>query len=700
MGSEYSIDKSGDFYSDDSNVPLKSIKKSYDVYTGRDWTNPLHAEERLGVSPKGGNLCNHGTILAKDLFTPNGKTRKGKHRDLWCRNYKILGINNVDCGDCDFYPQDRDPSPDRYLTSVKVPVGQKLTITTGTAGTNSKEETTTCDFGVTDNTDRIKWGGWSDFKGVLPDRLPEDVATGCSSGAYLGKGQYAETTNNYQIKHTPNQNDDTKSNKCFIGVKSLKKPGLSVCIDSDVDWDTFCQLGDNVETNLTCKQMCQDCKNGKCSKKSCEYALERLCSKKKGDPLKRDYNKPNDTAGAVTNSLTDYMKTDKQCQDFCGTARDPYCKNVKNDLCSDSKDFLKYQWLPEYCKAWWQDNNDITAMNNSCRDTLLDKNSGQDIFSGKGCGALCLGDGLDVNKNWCRDRKLEYCTKSDENMLTNNCWKFCSEPENAGLCDNYLDGNRNGMCNRLGIKTEEDLRKPVEGTNRQLSDWCGCTMPTAFYEKIGNDKIKAFQDFGYAVNGSIDYSPECSFPLCKIGSIKTNPQQERLANQECTDCVQIMLNNVSIGTNIDSDFAAEQEMNCPRIVKKEEPEPEPLPPGFYNMNNTRIQVFDDKSYCTYKTEEDFVKAAQDKEITQIITIPSLNPLSGECKIQNDKQDNNQKPDDVVDVESSVRSVLTPQEEEQLGIGLGSVIGLIALAILIYLAIAYNRGWKPFKPSNP
>ena len=214
-----------------------------------------------------------------------------------------------------------------------------------------------------------------------------------------------------------------------------------------------------------------------------------------------------------------------------------------------------------------------------------------------GCGKLCMGDGTDVDDRWCKYRTLEYCTSSDDLMLTEECYQFCADAENGDLCDNYLQGE-NGLCKRLNVKTEEDLKKSVGETGRNVSDWCGCMMPTTFYEKHRDTMLKAFDDEGYNIKGQIDLQPECMYPLCKQGSIKTKSQQSRLDNGECTDCVQMMLNKFESPGDINATVAAKQEMSCENIEKKI---PDPLIPGYYNLkpSNTKIRVFADKSYCIY-----------------------------------------------------------------------------------------------------
>jgi len=651
-------------YEKSINVPDNSIKRGYDVFSGSGYTNIVDPTSWVG-GKNGSSICDHPRTPIYKIFTVDGETKKGLHRELWCRDY--FGIK--DCGDCDFGGDgSSDAKMDYVVKGVKVPIGQKVQLVEGTAGTNSTQSSTMCHF---TNGDWIGYG-YGDFSKIQPQRVPEDVATGCSGGTNKKPNEFVTTTGNYKIQNS--WKSPEKTNQCWVGVDSVKKPGEVVCVKGDMDWHTFCQLGDNIINNPECYKKCRGCVSGRCSiyttgskdYKGCEYALERYCTKKKGYPIKRD-----PYTGQIIYSNSDKIR-DTFCQDFCGTADSSRCKNVKNEICSKPDEWLTIQWLPDYCKSWWSKNKDELVMNDIAKKDLIDMNSEQNIFSGKGLGKLCLGDGLDVDKNWCRDRKLDFCTKNDEQMLTKECWKFCSEPENAGLCDTFLDGNKGGLCSRLGAKTQEDLKKKIPGTDRQISDWCGCMMPTQFYQDVGEKKINDFKDFGYAVNGNIDYSPECSFPLCKIGSVKTNAQQERLSNSECTDCVQIMLNNIISENTINSSYAANQEMTCSKIEKLNPPEPDPLKPGVYDLNGIKIKVYSDNSYCEYNNEEDFKKDNPEvSDIEKITEIPSSNTLrtTKGCFIAESSGQEEEKGKDINITDIN-------QETDLIGIIIGIIVGVI------------------------
>lgn len=674
-----------DAYKYSTDIPHKSIKKGYDVFTGSGFTNIINPGSWVG-GYNGWPICDHPRNPLNKILTVDNETKKGLHRDLWCRKYGIFGR---DCGDCDFGGQgSSDARKDWIIRGLKVPIGVDVSITEGNAGTNSKTETTRCNhFSGTSNSDVIGYG-IGDFEKITTQRLPDDVATGCSSGTNKKPNEFVKTYNNYKIQNNW-RDPNSKSDECWVGVDQTKTWPNSVCVTGKLHLGSYCQLGDNIINDIRCKNVCKGCLSGRCSKnlgkgdgKGCEYAFERLCKKKKGYPLKRD-----PITEQIIYSNEDYIRS-PECMEFCGSANDPKCRNVKNELCSDTSEWMSVSWLPEYCKSWWSENKDIQVMNDICGDKLIDRNSEQNVFSREGCGKLCLGDGLDVDKNWCREKKLQYCTKDDENMLSKECWKFCSEPENAGLCDGYLDGNKGGFCGRLGVKTQDDLKKKIPGTDRQISDWCGCMMPTKFYQDIGEKKLRDFKAYGYAVNGSVDFSPECSFPLCKIGSVKTNAQQERLKNGECTDCVQIMLNKMTGNNILNSDFVKNQDMNCERIQNINTEETEPLPSGIYDLEGKKIKVYSDNSYCEYKNEEEFIKDnpefSEDYELNENQELPEIIRITEIPSSNNLRQTQGCLINDTSEQQGNNEGILGKfSEEKEVPIIAAIIIGLIVLCLISF-----------------
>lgn len=577
-------------------VPGNTIKPGWDAWRDKNhmsssdrkhliWSDDfLGGPNNSGARKAARTNSNFAGALAKDVMTADGVNHMTRHRYVNCG----LAGNN-----CDIWPEQGKETVDsnKYdhhksnmgpIEVVKVPIGLRTVIRHGKepkdCSNNGKERL------------HVEWGE-GDYS-QYSKQLPEDIATGCAGGSSLPRGEYIKTNNGLKIQHDPG-NSNWKTDECYLGgwldAKSLRNK--TNCLLSEVSPNVFCQMGDYMSSTDLCRNECGDVKQGNIPSRKgfCELGYNRLCRKRKGDPIKRDHN------GKIVNSKFDYLIEDPGCKTFCGSGEDKRCKSIKDDVCSrSSEDWLKSSWIPEYCRVHWKTTPNRVAMDKVCKDELLDPKSPQNLFSGKGCGILCMGEGTDVDTEWCRFHKGQYCLKSDANMLTDECYHFCSEfPD---ICDDYLSGN-SGMCNRIGIKTQEDLDKPVPGTLQNYSDWCGCMMPRQFYQDYADDIDKKFNSAGYSIQGQIDVSPECMYPQCKQGSIMTKKQQTDKKNGMCTDCVQIMLQTYSGGNFIDNKFASEQSATCGNIKQNA------LGPGDWNIAGTVnkfIKVFDNKSYCTYE----------------------------------------------------------------------------------------------------
>lgn len=541
-------------------VPDGTIKKGYDIYKDSNYRNRVSLDEVYGGGV-GGTECGHALKPAADIFQSDDKSHNGQHRSLKCRK-RAVG-SGYDCGDCDFYPDDKEAKPD-VISSYRVPIGLYLDSGGGSAGTNSKEESVACYPNEWD-INRIGWG-YGDYtnKDRWNPRVPDEVAIGCSGGANLKPDQYAKTYNGYKIKHdnryTENDPKTPDTDDCWLGPTQINSDDNVVCLKSGVDWPTYCQLGDNIKTS-GCQERCKPTIDKPDPPDYCKFAFNRYCKVKKGDPYKRD-PVTGEILYSTTNNIVNVSDLDVNCKDYCGTAGSDKCIEIKDDICSRPADFLKHDWLPEYCKDYWKGNPDNSIMSKTCKDVMLDKDSGQSVLSGKGCDKLCTG--YDIDKDWCDSLRGEYCTSSDANMLSEKCYQFCSTSGNENYCSNYLLGidGETGMCSRLGAHTEEDLNKIVDGTNRQISDWCGCMMPSKYYSDFVDKTTGVIKDQGYVINGQIDIHPECMYPLCSKGSIRTTSQQSRIDNGECKGCVQIMLSNATDSNISNSNFAQNQSLVC------------------------------------------------------------------------------------------------------------------------------------------
>lgn len=591
-----------------SSVPENTIKRGYDIYSGNDYTDMVKASKVLGGGDNRARDCGKTTKVANTIFVTDDKWHNGQHRYIDC---------GLTCNNCDAWPKQAD-APKGPITGFKSPIGVNTQILEGSSGNRVEEDRHTCFWGENQRT-ALGWN-WGDNgnKEDFPEKLPDEVATGCAGGGKSLRGKFPKTLNGYKIKNSSGKYSD----ECYVGTPRIKGiANASMCLRSDISKPTFCQMGDYLESTQLCKRDCDYKENTlPLDKQYCNLAYERLCQKRKGDPIKRDDN------GNIIYSDKDYIKS-PICLGYCGGPEDARCKKIKDDICSRNEtQWLQDDWIPGYCKTHWKTTKDTISMDKACKTELLKENGEQNIFSGKGCGTLCMGNGTDVDENWCNSIKAQYCRKNDTNMLTDDCYNFCAG--HPDLCDDYLSGNK-GMCSRLNIKTQEDLEKNVPNTKYNYSDWCGCMMPTDFYVKYAGDIDAKFNEFGYSILGQIDLSPECMYPLCKQGSIMTDSQYKRKRDGMCTDCVQIMLQSLN-GSFVDSEIVSEQSINCGKINQ------EFLLPGVYNVNDAQyIRVFDDKKYCTYSSEKskenDKVNHTFEEDYN-ISSIPSENASIGQCDV--------------------------------------------------------------------
>jgi hypothetical protein len=605
-----------------SKVPDYSIKRGYDTYRGIGYNTLIKADDMVGGGDYFGLKCGHAPKPAKDVFQTDNITHRGEHRYLDCDGVAWT----ANCNNCDMYPYgNMKPDTASVINSVKVPIGQKLTISNGVDDNNWNPDKMGCSTNSNDIT-KIGWN-FGDYANTntWPARVPEAVATGCSGGSSNGQNSFPHTTDfkirksfqpeitNEWLYHPANSNKSLDKNDidygCWLGPDIItKSQGKDVCLTGEVDWPTFCQLGDFISTKAECQQQCGNVKEGHEGDKTyCDYGYERLCTKRKGDPLKK-----HPETGAMIYSDKDWYQS-RECNDYCGSPESSRCKSLKDSICTrSSKEWLTDDNLPGFCQSFWRTHKNSDAMEKVCKAELMNSEGEQNIFSHKGCGKLCDGESQDIDDKWCKNIRLEYCLKNDKNMLTNECYDFCKN--NPDLCDEYLGGQK-GMCNRLNIKTSEELDKLVDGTKYKFSDWCGCMMTRQFYDEYKEQMYKEFSDLGYSIEEQVDSLPECMYPKCKGGAIQTSAQEKSIINGACKSCVQIALMAVT-GNAVKSNFATTQDSSCGGIKKTEEP---PIEAGIYSINKgaQRIRVFDDNSYCKYNTKDEY-----DKDVTKTKLVPA------------------------------------------------------------------------------
>lgn len=531
-------------------VPANTIKRGYDVYQSDNYGSLLYGHNLVGDGDDDARDCGKVAMTAKSTFLTDGRLRKGDHRHIRC---------GLTCRNCDAWPNQSNAKKGP-IKGVKVPIGVKLDLRGGNAGNSVHPSEQVC----SGNVQTIKYA---------KDRVPENIATMCAGGSNLPRGHYLTTDEN---KFTPVAGtEDADGNypnqaelpdgACFAGTQSINIPHKTWCIKSDVDMHTFCQMGDYVDSQ-ECREYCVD--------NDCTHATDRICRKIKGDPIKKD------ASGNLVLSDKNYLRDSDQCYEKCGGPSDPRCKDIKNEVCQKA-DWNNADWAPEYCRDHWRANPDDLAVDKACGAAL----AAGDVFKSTGCGKLCQGGGLDVSETYCNQKKADYCLSSKDHMFTDQCYDFCSS--NPDICDNALSGAQ-GMC--AGVRTQADLDAQVPGTIHTMSDWCGCMMPSSFYQDYAKNIDKKFNDFGYSILGQVDVSPECMYPQCKQGSVMTSAQHDRKASGMCTDCVQIMLQTLN-GSFVDNNIVSEQSEKCANIKQVS------IEPGVYDVKGLVIDVAGDGTYC-------------------------------------------------------------------------------------------------------
>jgi hypothetical protein len=434
--------------------------------------------------------------------------------------------------------------------SGKVPIGAYARLYDGRCTSN-------------DITNNIVYGNGA--YSVLNQKLDDETATNCAGGSALGFDKYPTRPSKYK---SSNDNVDL-TNQCFFGPKIAHDKDQENCIIAGLQYPIFCQLGDYAGTIDKCKAKCNNIRSTDGSTNgACYYALDRLCGKTIEDNVKK-------------NSLNELIKSDRNwikdpvCQQYCGGAREQgsaLCQKHKADYCRN-----KNSWpdAAQYCHQFWTFSPNFGDMNEACKSKLSTAASPENITTNNGCGYLCRGQGLDVNKQWCESRAQDFCTANHNNMETNYCFNFCKD--HPDLCEDYLQTD---FC-----KGKEGLLDNEVGTTGKLySDYCGCMMPTKFYNDYKDSVFKQYKDAGYTIEGiaSIRTEPECMYPGCKSGSILTSDQRANIGT--CgSDCVQIMLNNYD-SASINADLIAQQSAQCARIMPvapggTSEPPPTSPPPA-------------------------------------------------------------------------------------------------------------------------
>jgi len=249
-------------------------------------------------------------------------------------------------------------------------------------------------------------------------RLPEDLATDCARG------------------NAWTSLDD--GGKCAIGNDINTK-----CVTSGVDYNTLCQMGDYI-TSDECQEQCKNAKVTDDDKDNyCHYALERLCQKKKGDPIKFD--------GAGNKSILsdkDWI-TEPICKDYCGDD----CKDYKEEYCSITNNRGEYTKLgTKFCFDFCKSNPERCKLKDYCKDKTYQLNEIDNEIRIKDYCACMLPD-----KSYEDYKKATEFLVNSQGFVIDDITKIKNQPECIfPLCSGNAIRNKNATCDGTCL---EDLMK-------------------------------------------------------------------------------------------------------------------------------------------------------------------------------------------------------------------------------------------------
>lgn len=569
-------------------VPSKTIRQSWDAYRDKNYGGtPMGMS--YGPKPFG--------ITALDGKPYSGDTYKYTGQKCTRRNLRGQCKNWV-------YPG--------QLSSARVPIGGWAEVYDGACNTGFKKDNLVYNQG---------------------QKLSDQLATNCAGGSSLTWGKYPTY-------------DGDKS--CSIDKPSVYRENEENCIQGGIHYPTFCQLGDYVVTQGKCREQCANVKST-AGNSYCNWSYDRLCGKKRNDPLKKN------ALNTLLVSDKDYIR-EQDCQKYCGPPSaksdemSPLCKRHKIEYCLHPDSWPD---AGEYCKTFWKNNPNILEMNQACKEKLLNPASPENITTNLGCGMLCQGNELDIDPTYCRSMRQQYCTASDENMESKYCFNFCKD--NPDLCENYL----HQYCKDKGEKLDEAL--PNE-SGKRYSDYCGCMMGTQFYDDYKKGIFQQFKEGGYNIEGisNIRSEPECIYPQCKSGSILTSDQLRNIKN--CgTSCVQVMMNNFE-DAQVGGDFFLDQSAKCVNIQKIPEPTTSSAPPP---------------------------STAPSTTMAPSTSAPSTSAPSTTMAPISDSDDASAIQEEDVFIEDNETSIEGGGNNQAAIIG-GSVVGFIILIIAIVLGVVYGK----------
>lgn len=319
-----------------------------------------------------------------------------------------------------------------------------------------------------------------------------------------------------------------KTTKCIMADVQVPWDNKIQFVEYGLHYPTFCQLGDFVLSNNDCRSQCKD-EEQKLSGESstyCDFAMNRMCSLKKGDPFDREIQTQtiNNPFGDDIEvpflgdklSDKDYIKDEPECVSYCGTSFHPSeqtskkCKEAKRSMCarkSNNWNITDPSGMLTYCMSFWSEGDqlDIPGIERVCGEKLSDPSSVENVFGSTGCANICGASGIpEVNKLYCDDKRLEYCSKNDPIsgkplIFTKKCFDLCKEKPDE--CKSLLESSCIDKFNEEFLPFEEgDLDENndlTEDKYNEIENWleneedgvkiknyCGCFYQLKYIKGI------------------------------------------------------------------------------------------------------------------------------------------------------------------------------------------------------------------------
>lgn len=370
------------------------------------------------------------------------------------------------------------------------------------------------------------------------------------------------------------------TDKCIISDVQVPWNNKTQFVEYGLHYPTYCQLGDFVLSDEDCKSQCKDETqklNG--GETYCDYALNRMCSIKKGDAYDKEL-----INGELEYKISDkdYIKDEDRCIVYCGDSFYPAdsttrkCKESKRSICArknNNWNLTDPSGMLAYCMSFWQTEGhlDIAGIENACGSKLSDPSSQENVFGNAGCANLCGASAfLDVDKQYCDEKRLDYCSQNDpitgEPLLfTSKCYDLCKEyPDECKTlletkCTEEFEKEYPFFDPANDLDEEGDLTQEkyeeietwldTEKDGKKIRNYCGCFLPNNVYKGYYNKMEKIYNDAGFSFETDSKFvtrKPECMYPGCKRDAIQTSGQKQT----DCGLCVQnilVDLDNSQVG---------------------------------------------------------------------------------------------------------------------------------------------------------